>query len=46
MGAKHGDLGRLQENLGYAFRDLNHLKLALTHRSRGISRKTMNGWNF
>jgi ribonuclease-3 len=35
MGAKHGDLGRLQENLGYAFRDLNHLKLALTHRSLG-----------
>ena len=30
-----GELGVLQEKLGYAFQDLQYLKLALTHRSMG-----------
>ncbi|NLL41992.1 MAG: ribonuclease III [Firmicutes bacterium] len=35
MGNQYGDLDRLQQNLGYAFRDLDYLQLALTHRSLG-----------
>ncbi len=35
MPQQHKELGVLQKKLGYTFRDLQYLKLALTHRSLG-----------